>query len=632
MSAIYGFYCWGEKKDSSLIEKMEEPLHKYKVDRFSNERFGNVQFGCGLQCFTQESEREQLPIVDDVNQICITADVVLDNRAELMQQLEIDRPNLPDGELIHLAYVKWGEEFVKLLRGVFAIAIYDRKQEELFLYTDHTGSRCVNYHYRKDGFAFASTFAPIRKMFPDITYSEKWITACESARTPDMELFAELTPYEEVLQLEAGTYLKVSEHNFEKKVYWNPLVKNSKMAFEDKQCRELFLTTFRSCVKDVLRSKKNTAAMVSCGLDSTSVAALAAEYVGKEGKTLYSFTSVPEKECQGADSFAITDESWGPEELKKKYDNIEINLIDCQGMDGFSKLPMLVEGLELPTKSAPNMMWIHEIYEQAREKGCYILLKGQYGNATISYGKILGCIRQLMRHGHYIRAIREVNAFGQKNGIPKKKILKQYLLERKGEKKKEDYLQDSMVWEELLRKYEINETIYREIRKNGGGMIDSEEQMCAFQFDKVSLAQLGMYDTRLSLMSGVLVRDPTKDKRLIELCLNLPIECYVHDGVERRIAREYMSGIVPEQILQQNRRRGLQSADYVDRVLRNWEQIKVDVMEKIERQKESPYFDRGKIDMFLHKLSKLEEALPEEQGSLIANAFNLYAFTCFLES
>ena len=162
MSAIYGFYCWGEKKDSSLIEKMEEPLHKYKVDRFSNERFGNVQFGCGLQCFTQESEREQLPIVDDVNQICITADVVLDNRAELMQQLEIDRPNLPDGELIHLAYVKWGEEFVKLLRGVFAIAIYDRKQEELFLYTDHTGSRCVNYHYRKDGFAFASTFAPIR--------------------------------------------------------------------------------------------------------------------------------------------------------------------------------------------------------------------------------------------------------------------------------------------------------------------------------------------------------------------------------------------------------------------------------------------------------------------------------------
>ena len=189
-----------------------------------------------------------------------------------------------------------------------------------------------------------------------------------------------------------------------------------------------------------------------------------------------------------------------------------------------------------------------------------------------------------------------------------------------------------MVWEELLGKYEINETIYREIRKNGGGMIDSEEQMCAFQFDKVSLAQLGMYDTRLSLMSGVLVRDPTKDKRLIELCLNLPIECYVHDGVERRIAREYMSGIVPEQILQQNRRRGLQSADYVDRVLRNWEQIKVDVMEKIERQKESPYFDRGKIDMFLHKLSKLEEALPEEQGSLIANAFNLYAFTCFLES
>ena len=631
MSAIYGMYHWGGESYTPVIEKMEQCLHQYRIDRFATSAFESAEFGCGLQCFTQEAEREVLPVFDERNQLLLTADVVLDNRSELMGQLGIDKPDVADGRLVYLAYVKWGEEFVKLLRGVFAIAIYDGAKKCLFLYTDHTGSREINYYNSPKGFLFSTTFAPILEVEPSISFNERWITACEAARTPDMELFPEITPYTGILQLEAGTYLRVEEHSVEKVVYWDPTLRRDKMPFDDGICRQLFLDTFRSCVKDVLRSRKNTAATVSSGLDSTSVASLAAGFLEKEGKSLYTYTSVPEGDFETSDAFSIANEAWGPQEIQKKYPNVKVHLEDCKGMDGFTKLDELVRLLEVPTKSAPNMMWIDEIYKKAREQGCYVIVKGQYGNATISYGKILSNLYYQVTHGHFVRAYREMKAFGEKNRVSRKQILRKFIGELRQRKSKVDITQNSLVMDSLLSKYEINRLAQEAINLTGGGYMDSEEQSRNFLFDKVNLAQLGLYDTHFSLLHGVLVRDPTKDKRMIELCMSFPLECFVHDGVERRLAREYMSGIVPSVILNQTTRRGLQSADYVQRVKTHWGQIKNAVIEKISLLPAYPYLDEQKLEMFLHHLGKLEELSEQEASGICAEAFNLYAFSVFLQ-
>lgn len=631
MSAIYGMYHWGQEGFIPVQAKMEEPLHQYKIDKFASETVGNVEFGCGVQYFTQESEREVLPYYDKKRGIFLTADVVLDNRKELREQLGLPHPNVPDGVLVLASYAKWGEEFVKLLRGVFAIAIYDRNKQCLFLYTDHTGSRAINYYNGKDGFLFGTVVSSILKVCPDISYDEKWMTACEAAQTPDMEIFPEITPYEGVFQLEAGMYLKVSEHSFEKKEYWNPKYRKEPIIFNDAQCKEMFLETFSECVKDVLRSRKNTAATVSSGLDSTSVASLAAGYLERQGKKLYSFTSVPEKETEIKDYSAIIDESWGAHILAETYTNIEAQMVPCEGMDGFTKLERLVKQLEIPTKSAPNLMWLDEIYRLAAEKDCKILLKGQYGNATISYGKILGNIRYQLTHWHFIRAYKEMKAFGKVNGIPRKKILKNFWKELLRERKKEEFLADSYMKKELLQKYQINSVVNQLVKKSGGSMIDTQIQMRNFQFDRINLAQLGWYDTKFSLLYGILVRDPTKDKRMIELCMNLPVECYVHNGVERRLVREYMRGIVPDTILNQVRRRGVQSADYVERVMRNWDKIGKDVLEKLSLQALFLYLDKDRVDALIRKLERLDEIPDEERQSLVACAFNLYACSVFLQ-
>lgn len=631
MSAIYGMYHWGQEGFVPVQAKMEEPLHQYKIDKFASETVGNVEFGCGVQYFTQESEREILPYYDKMRGIFLTADVVLDNRKELRKQLGIPHPNVPDGVLLLESYAKWGEEFVKLLRGVFAIAIYDRNKQCLFLYTDHTGSRAVNYYNSKEGFLFGTTLSSILKVCPDIPFNEKWIAGCEASQTPDMEIFPEITPYEKVFQLEAGMYLKVSEHSLEKKEYWNPKYRKEQISFSDSKCRKMFLETFSKCVKDVLRSRRNTAATVSSGLDSTSVASLAAGYLERQGKKLYSFTSIPDKEVKVTDGSVMTNESWGPALLAEKYTNMEVQMVSCQGMDGFTKLERLVKQLEIPTKSAPNVMWLDEIYSMAAKKDCKLLLKGQYGNATISYGKILGNIRYQLTHWHFVRAYREIKAFSRLHGIPEKKIVKKYIRELWGERKKENFLGESYLKKELLQKYEINVTVNQLAKESGGSMADTQEQMRNFQFDRVNLAQLGLYDTKFSLIHGVLLRDPTKDKRMIELCMSLPVECYAHNGVERRLVREYMRGIVPDAILKQVRKRGKQSADYVERVLDNWNDIKQDVTEKLSNEELLTYLDEKQLKKMMEDLEHLDCVQNNRRSFLVACAFNFYACSVFLQ-
>ena len=512
---------------------------------------------------------------------------------------------------------------------MFAIAIYDMQKNILFLYTDHTGSRAVNYYNGKEGFAFATTFSCILKAFPQIRYNEKWITACEATISPDMEIFREITPYEGIFQLEAGTYLRVSEHEWEKKVYWEPLKKKEKLPFEDTHCREIFRSTYEQCVKDVLRSRKNTGIMVSSGLDSTGVACIAANQLNKEGKKLYGYTSVPDGEFQSKDKYSIANEAWGAEEIKKQHANFQVNLVPCAGMDGLTKLEELTPLLEIPTKSAPNVMWIDEIYKQCREQECYILLKGQNGNATVSYGKILTNLFYQMKHFHFLKAGKERKAFAKMMGVSEKRIIKAFFKEWIQNHQTEDYVDRTILHNDLVEKYEINNAINAMVHNSGGGILDNEVQMRNFMFDYINFAQLGLYDTRFSLIHGVLVRDPTKDKRMIELCLSLPIECFVHNGVERRLSREYMQGIIPDKITGMIHHRGEQSADFMERMKRNKEKNNEQIERLCKNKQLFSYIDQQKLEVLLHKYEQKEKQ--RDEFSLYALLLNVCSLSIFLE-
>ena len=68
-----------------------------------------------------------------------------------------------DTEVIIAAYLKWGIQCVERFNGMFAIALYDRQTQEIFLVRDRIGKKPLYYWYENDELAFASELKPIMK-------------------------------------------------------------------------------------------------------------------------------------------------------------------------------------------------------------------------------------------------------------------------------------------------------------------------------------------------------------------------------------------------------------------------------------------------------------------------------------
>lgn len=93
-------------------------------------------------------------------------------------------------------------------------------------------------------------------------------------------------------------------------------------------------------------------------------------------------------------------------------------------------------------------------------------------------------------------------------------------------------------------------------------------------YDKKALRQVGENELHESLFTGVIYRDPTRDRRLIELVLSLPIEQFVCPDIDRRLVRVYMKGIIPDEIVTDQNHRGAQGVAGYTYIRKHWDEIK----------------------------------------------------------
>ncbi len=616
MSAIWGYISVLQDKEQlnkrkeKCIDLMKKPYEECAIDRFEETEFDNGFFSCGLQYFTDEAKGERLPIYDRQRGIVFAADILLNQRDELVEELkyklsdrevsdfgkvifeeagfDADIAKWPDGALSYMAYILWKDKFTDHIQGLFAIAIYNLTEKKFYLYTDHAGTRCIYYSFCGDEIFFSSLIRPITSVMPesDFGVSSKWIAGSEYTETPVMILFPGITPFKNVYQVIRGNAIegKVSEESITHRIieYWNPAEdKPHRNKFEDigndrdAYFRKLFRETFFECVSDATRSSEKIAATISSGLDSTSVAAVAAGLLQKKNEKLYGFTSVPIKDyVSDLEECYIADESEGVKKFCEGYPNIEQTFLPCEGMSAFTEMDTLVHQFELPGKALINQVWMIEIARRMKEKGCNIMLNGQYGNFTISSGGGFSRTFQELYAGHFREAKKQLAAIGRRYGIPRKMLLSSFLgmilgkilfdLDLDADFNKSfdtRYLKKS-----LLKKYEVKETERSLYKKRGYAECEPRFKQDNLTCDETLLATMGIFDTKISLYYGVLFRDPTRDKRMIELCVSLPPMCFCDDGVERRLVREYLKDLLPSSIRNDPGHRGVQSADAVLRL------------------------------------------------------------------
>ena len=192
-----------------------------------------------------------------------------------------------DTEVLLTSYIEWGTECVKSLRGIYAFGIWKESDQTLFLARDRLGVKPLFYYCLPHGILFASEAKCILK-HPDVKAQVDGEGLAEifymgPARSPGHGIFKGLG------EMEPGTWILYSPEKLSIKKYWSLESRPHFDSLDDTAARlkELFV----SSVKSQLVSDRPLCTLLSGGLDSSAITALAAEgYKGQDGDALATFS------------------------------------------------------------------------------------------------------------------------------------------------------------------------------------------------------------------------------------------------------------------------------------------------------------------------------------------------------
>lgn len=595
MSAIWGAIdLQGNPIKEEQRKILRKAFDKCVIDRYEELYCENVYMGCGIQYFTPEAKEEELPKKRE--DIFFTADVVLDNRQELCEKLNIsleESKNMPDGEILYEVYKKYGNSCLNDLLGAFTFVWYDKQKNEVELISDAVGNRCLYYRLIGSILYFSSLIEPLAQMIEETKLNDRWLVDFLAMDHLFMINETEETPIQDIFRIAPAQYISVSKERIEKEIYWKPFEKFQEYHFKsDEEYKKKFRELWDKVVKDVMRTDAETAILLSGGLDSTAVAAVAAPYLKKQGKKLYSYTSVPMEGYQhSADHYYIEDETQDVKKTAEFYGNIETEFVDLDGKTPWEMMQKEFQILEIPFKSVQNSLWIVESMRRAYQKGARLILTGSYGNTTISYTDLYVYMNTLFTKKKYRKLKQEVLTFAPNMGFQPKYALEEiyYTGKKKFEKTTYPY-GNSYVNRMLAEKLGTEERLIALERDN----FESSKNFELYRHKIVNFwafRQIGEIVTKHSLATGVLLRDPTIDKRMIEFCIHLPMEQFCKEGIDRRLVKEYLKDMIPPHVIR-FQKQGKQSADLCYRFERNnWEQIRQEWIQIYEKHQGSRLVD-----------------------------------------
>ena len=201
-------------------------------------------------------------------------------KQELEAQIgEIEWRGHSDSEVILQGFSIWGiERTIQKCEGMFAIALWDREAQDLYLMRDRIGEKPLYYGYFNGAFGFSSELNALKahpKFTPEIdrnALGQMMLHNC---------IPAPLSIYSGINKLQAGHILKLSYNDFKNKTvlisaaYWNLFdvpTANYSGSFEDA------VTDLEQLLKDVIKDQMIADVPLGCflsgGVDSSTIAAL----------------------------------------------------------------------------------------------------------------------------------------------------------------------------------------------------------------------------------------------------------------------------------------------------------------------------------------------------------------------
>lgn len=553
MSGICGFFCLdGTNPQPDQIEGMTLLLQRRGPDGTQHVLDGPIALGHTLLATTPEALHETLPFSDPASGCCITADVRLDNREELLTALGLaaETRMIGDGEIILRAYLHWGDACLENLLGDFAFAIWDPRSQRLFAARDQMGMRQLIHHHQPGRlFAFATEPAAILALqeVPKRINQERIADYLDELEGADFTS----TFFEGLYRLPPAHCLTVDANGLNIRRYWTLQPQPELKLENDEAYAQAFLKVFTEAVRSRLRSNGPVGSMLSGGMDSGSVVAVASRLLKAEGRNpLQTFSAV------GPDRETCIETRTIHQSLT--LPDLQPHLVNHAELEPWADdLQRLVEEESEPFDG--HMTLPRAAYLAAHRAGLRVVLDGVAGDVTLGAGTL---VPRLLRQGRWRQVWRELQGerrfWGPYLSIPRQLL---------------SGLRSALAPDWARRARRHAQKLKRRLKPADGSLINpafaKRINLAARHAAFMDLSRPGWqeparervgaithiyltvgrerYD-RVSAALAIEPRDPFMDLRVINFCLSLPASQLQFDGWPKMILRRAMAGLLPDSV------------------------------------------------------------------------------------
>jgi len=511
---------------------------------------GPVGLGHTALHSTPEAVGEPQPL--ERGGVVVAADARLDNREELSRELELPL-STSDAGVIATAYKRWGERCPERLEGDFAFALWDSAERRLLCARDRFGVRPLYLHHQPKGLlALASEPAAIL-VLEEVPYR------LNEARIADFLVTqlegVDLTPtfFEGVERLPPAHLLTADDGGVRRRRYWELTPGPELRLNSDEAYAEAFLEAFTAAVRRRLRGADTVGAMLSGGMDSGSVVAVARELRARSGEgPLPVFSAIGPDPATCVETATIL--------AAQAMGGLEPHSVSHAALDEL--MPELAElGWAVDEPFDHHMAMVRAVYLLARRSGVKAVLDGIDGDTLLGEGSHL---RRLVRGGRWLTAWREAvgqdrfwggsypacrelvrAAYQAFTPPPLRKLVRRL---RTSTDQLRLNIEKSLISNEFAHRIRLGERLeaLAAHAPPGSGVELPTERAHAISHPYLTVGVERYGRTAAAL--GLEPRHPFLDRRLVELCTALPGEQKLGGGWPKAVLRRAMAGRLPEAV------------------------------------------------------------------------------------
>lgn len=536
-----------------VVETMGNTLRHRGPDDFGVYVGNHVAFA-HTRLAVMDPERGKQPMVKKVEgtEYAIVYNGEVYNAAELRKELQARGyrfETTSDTEVVLLCYICYGAGMVDKLNGIYSFAIWNERGREVFFCRDRLGVKPLFYTFFQGRFLFASEMKALFA-YPGTEPRVNKYGLCElfgigPARVPGCGVYEDMY---EILPGHCGTF---SESGFSQWRYWQPKAERVTDSYGEavEHVREILT----DAITRQLTSDVPICTLLSGGLDSSVVSAVAADYLKTQGRTLdtYSFDYTDNSTNFQASSFQ-------PEEDRPYVDlmveKIHSNhtYLECAYENLFDCLYEAVTAKDLPGMTDVDASLLY--FAGEIKKKHTVCLSGE-------------CADEIFGGYPWFRAEESfsVNRFPWSRDLEFRKavlapeIASELPLDEYVRAQYEKTLnqmsllpEEREIGQELLFSADAEEIKKNHPRKWRNMRKRRERELAALNMEWFMATLLERKD-RMTMAKGLEVRVPFADHRLVEYLYQMPWEYKYHDQTVKSLLKDAMGSYLPREVVERKK-------------------------------------------------------------------------------